>query len=282
MTCFSTELYTVFDSGQGGVGKSTSLKQLALLWANKESEELKPFDIIFHIALKFVKTNEPLAEIILKQHKGLCRQNVSSAKIAQILKEETQQKVLLMLDGHDEYTPGTNSDIDKAITKDSLPNCCILLTSRDRSKLNEIRPYMDVEAEITGFDPSKVKEYITKYLESANECKQLIQMAKNSKLISSKVSGVMQVPIMLHMICVLFKSKVSLPKTRTGVISAIVERCPDWEEIRRSGKKTEAEMKILLGEALVKLGKLCWERLQQGNKDLIFTQACFASSLYFG
>ena len=58
-----------------------------------------------------------------------------------------------------------------------------------------------------------------------------------------------------------------------GVIAAIVERCPDWEEIQRSGKKTDAEMKVLLNKALVKLGKLCWKRLQQGNKDLIFSQA---------
>ncbi len=279
---YNQKCSNIFHSGQGGVGKSTSLKQLARLWANKESGELKQFDIVFHIALRFVKSNEPLAEIILKQHKGLSRQNVSSAKIAQILKGETQQKVLLMLDGHDEYTPGANTDIDNAITKHSLPNCCILLTSRDRSELNEIRPYMDVEADITGFHPSKVKEYITKYLDSAKECKRLMQMAKESKLISTKAYRVMQVPIMLHMICVLYlskdkKGKMSLPKTKTGVIAAIVERCPDWDEIRRSGKKTEAEMKVLLDEALVNLGRLCWERLQQGKEDLIFTQASSVS-----
>ncbi len=177
-----------------------------------------------------------------------------------------------MLDGHDEYTPGNNLDIDNAITKHSLPTCCILLTSRDRGELNELRPYMDLEAEITGFDPERVEEYITKYLESTKGCKQLMKMARNSKLITGKYYGILQVPIMLHMICVLYQRKVSLPKTMTGVISAIVERCPDWEEIRRSGQKTVEEMKVLLESALVKLGKVCWERLQQGNKDLIFTK----------
>ncbi len=260
--------------GQGGVGKSTSLKQLAFFWANRESEELKQFDLVFHIALKLIKTGDIIEDVVLKQHNGLNRQNISPADVAKIIKGETQQKVLLMLDGHDEYTPGRNCDIDKAIIKSSLPNCCILITSRNRSELKELRPYMDVEAEITGFDPAKVKEYITKYLDSATECKQLLQMAQNSNIISQWGEyGILQVPILLHMICVLYQRKVSLPKTMTGVVSAIVERCPDWEEIRRSGKKTDAEMRVLIDDALVKLGRLCWERLRQEDKDLIFTQA---------
>ncbi len=260
--------------GQGGVGKSTSLKQLALLWANRESEELKQFHIVFHIALNSVKMNESLQEIIIKQHKGLTRQNISPADIAVILEREQHQKVLLMFDGHDEYIPGTNSDIDKAITKDSFPNCCILLTSRDRSELNEVRPYMDVEAEITGFDPTKVEEYITKYLQSPEKCKDLIEKATSCNIISTWDYGILKVPILLHMICVLYQRNVSLPRTMTGVTPAMVERCPDWEEIRRSGKKTDAEMKVSLEMALVRLGKLCWERLDHGNKDLIFRKVC--------
>ncbi len=271
--CLQQNKFLFSCPGVGGIGKSTSLKQLSLLWANRESEELKQFDIVFHIALKSVKQGESLAEVILKQHKGLTRQFVTANDVAKIL-SDANQKVLLMLDGHDEYTPGTSFDIDKAISKESLPNCCILLTSRDRSELIAIRPYMDVEAEITGFDYANVKEYVTKYLESAEECEQLLKIAQNRRLLSGRNCGILQIPILLHMICVLYQRKVSLPKTMTGVISAIVDRCPDWDEIRRSGEKTDAEMKVLLDDALTKLGKLCWERLQQQNKDLVFTQVC--------
>ncbi len=194
-----------------------------------------------------------------------------AADIAHVLTDR-KKKVLLMLDGHDEYTPGTNTDIDSAISKGSLVGCCVLVTSRDRKELNEIRPYMDIEAEIIGFDPNKVEEYIKRYLKSDKECKKLIQMAKNSKLITKRDFGLLQKPIFLHMICVLYQRNVSLPKSMTGVISAVVERCPDWEEIRRSGQKTDAEMKAALELALLRLGKLCWERIKQGNKDIIFTQ----------
>ncbi len=245
-----------------------------------DSEKLKQFDVVFHIALKFVKNNEALETIIVKQHKGLSRQKVSSDKLAEITRGETQLKVLLMLDGYDEYTPGTNSDIDKAITKDSFSNCCILLTSRDTKELKKCRPYMDVEAEITGFDLTNVEEYITKYMESTTDCKQLMEIVHNSKLVSDQDYGIMEIPIFLHMICVLYQRKVSLPKTKTGVISAIVERCPDWEEMRKSEKETDAEMKVLLDDALILLGKLCWEKLQQGNKDLIFAQVSIMNSVW--
>ena len=85
----------------------------------------------------------------------------------------------------------------------------------------------------------------------------------------------MQIPILLHMICVLFQRKVSLPKTRTGIISAIADRCSDWEEIRKSGMKTKKKWKATLEVALVKLGKLAWHRLREANKDLVFTKVSF-------
>ncbi len=233
---------------------------------------------MFHVALKNVQKGEALPDIILKQHKGLSRQNVTSDYIANIINNEMHQRVLLMLDGHDEYTPGTSSDIDKAIKRYSLPNCCILLTSRDTKELLDLRPHIDVEAEITGFNPKKVKEYITKYLESRDKCHDLLQKVRKSNILSASQSlfkhgnGILQVPILLHMICVLYQRNVSLPKTMTGVIAAIVERCPDWDEIRRSGRKTDAEMRAALDTALVLLGKLCWKKLRNGQKDLIFKQ----------
>ena len=178
-------------AGQGGVGKSTSLKQLALLWANRKSEHLKQFDFVLHIALKSVKNNEPIEEIILKQHKGLSRNHVNQTDFAKLLNGEYHCKVLLMLDGHDEYTPGTNNDVDEAITKHAFPGCCILLTSLH---LHELRSHVDIEAEITG-------------LESEIACQHLISMATESNIISHwpEDYGILKVPIMLHMICVLYQ-----------------------------------------------------------------------------
>lgn len=258
-----------FVLGVGGVGKSTSLKHISLAWANGESSYLGKFDFIFHAALKFAKKNQTLEDMVVEQHGALARHKASSQNIKLILGGETNQRVLLLLDGYDEYTEGTSPDVDNILIR-GLPLSCILLTSRDTKEVAELRPYMDVEAEITGFDPERVEEYISKYLGSDEKCNELIKVATKSNLRKKTFKGIdygiMQVPILLHMVCVLFQREVSLPKTRTGVISAVVERCPDWEEIRKSGKKTRKEWKVALEIALVNLGELAWHRLYKGTK----------------
>ena len=217
--------------------------------------------------------------MIVDQHKTLKGENASSSEIKQILEGDKNQKVLLLLDGYDEYKEGTSCHVDQTISRESLPNTCVLLTSRDIKELVELRQFIDVEAEITGFDPQRVEEYITKYLGSSKKCQKLITLANKNHLrreTDDRIDyGIMQVPIMLHMICVLFQRKVSLPKTRTGIISAIAERCPDWEEIRKSGNKTTDEWKQVLEATLERLGELAWERLEKGNKDLVFTKVSF-------
>ncbi len=264
-------------SGAGGIGKSTALKHLSLAWANGQSTELQKFDFVFHIALNSAKANQTVEEMIVEQHRVLQRHGATPLEISRLLTGDTMQNVCLLLDGYDEYQKGTSTDVDNVLVGVRLPHSSVLLTSRDTDKLVELRPYMNVEAEIMGFDPERVEEYISLHLESDRKTKELVALATKKNLIKEHDRnvdfGFMQIPIFLHMICVLFQRAVSLPKTRTGVLYAIVARCPDWEEIRKSGKKTANEWKAALYAALIKLGTLAWERLRERNKDLVFRTA---------
>ena len=252
------------------------MKHLALCWADNKIDNLRQFDFIFHIALKNVRNNENIEDIIVRQHKGLKSRQVSPGEIKRILESNGAYKVLILFDGHDEYTPGTNQHIDNAITKDSLADCWIILTSRETKQLIPLREYMNAEAEIKGFDSEGVREYMTKCLGSTDKQTELMIIAKKSRMVTSVILdsdsksdedsgndsdnnieddsntdsqtyddsmlddfydfGILCIPILLHMICVLYLRKVSLPLTRTGIMSAIVERCPDWEEIRKTGQ----------------------------------------------
>ena len=85
-------LILIFDmivTGQGGVGKSTTLKHIALQWAADKVEQLKRFDYVFHVALKHVKPGDTIEEHIVKQHK-LGGYRVTVDEILTIL---TKQKV---------------------------------------------------------------------------------------------------------------------------------------------------------------------------------------------
>ena len=150
------------------------MKHLSLTWANNSAEDLTAIDFIFHVSLSKVENDNDLENIIVQQHKGLKGNGVQPAEIKAILQNRGKMKVVIILDGHDEYQPGTNSDIDYFIKKEYLRNCGIVLSSRETDRLPEIREYMDTEVEITGFDEDGVKEYATRYLESEQKCHQLL------------------------------------------------------------------------------------------------------------
>ena len=249
------------------MGKSTALKHLAVCWANGSVKELKQFDFVFHVSLKDVHKNDSIESIIITQHKGLSGNNVQPHEIKRIM-EDTTKQVVLLLDGHDEYKRGINVNIDRAITKDLLRNCCIVLTSRESKELSDVRECMDVEAEIKGFDEQGREEYITKYLGSTEKTSELLTSLKHTLQVDCRVHEILRIPFLLHMICVLFNRSASLPKTKTGVLDAIVDRCINWDAIRKCGKKKLEDMK----DALIKLGKLAMEGLQRDQFQQTFTE----------
>ena len=248
------------------------MKHLAITWADGTEEELEQFDFIFHIALKLVKDNSSIEDIIMKQHTGLKAGKVTRDEIKSILNEDAKTKVLLLLDGHDEYKVGRNTDIDEAIKKEKLWNCWLILTSRETEKTYELQEYMDAEAEINGFDKKNVESYISKVVPDG-QTKDLLEQAVSVGLCHKvldqlvyKNNSILTVPILLHMICILFLNKRILPNSVLGIIQAIVDRCMDREAIRAKGKKAEQRV----DQALIRLGKLAWDGLNEPGKKLIF------------
>ena len=53
------------------MGKTTALKYLAVSWSDGTLKEIEKFDFVFHIALKHVKDDSPIENIILTEHREL-------------------------------------------------------------------------------------------------------------------------------------------------------------------------------------------------------------------
>ena len=247
------------------MGKSTAMKHLAITWADGTAEELKKFDFVFHISLKHVKDNSPIENIIIAQHRGLKANEVTPGEIRSILKGKDKNNVLLLIDGYDEYKTGRNTDIDEAIKKEKLWNCWIILTSRETEETLKLKEFMDAEVEICGFDPPAVETFIARSMGSDQQTENLreLQMIYQSEL---RNSGLLRIPILLTMTCVLFKCKITFRKTRTGIIQAMVDRYMDRESLRAKGQKSGKGMK----KALFDFGKLAWQGLNEPGKKLIF------------
>ena len=222
-----------------------------------------PFDLVFLIRLKYVKNGQSLVEIIRKQHDGL--RGISSKYIQSILEGDTNHKVLLMLDGYDEYKPGTNDDIDRAI-ESTIGNCFLILTSRPGDYLSKsIRDKMDGEIVIEGFSKKNIKVCSINYLESEERSRQMLKQAKETG-----IDVLLHIPIMLVMTVVVFIQGESLPKTKTGIYETIFRLTMDRTTLKTFGCKSTNISKI--SELLYALGELSWDALQNDVQQLLLKQ----------
>ena len=101
--------------------------------------------------------NCSLAELVVDEH-DLQREDVELVKL---ILTDNKHKVLLLFDGYDEYTPGTNTELDTAIKKK-----------------------MDGEVVIEGFSEKNIKKCCSRYLGSKREAKQFLKEA-SKKLTST-------------------------------------------------------------------------------------------------
>ena len=201
-----------------------------------------------------------MTEIIRKQHGGL--KQVTDAYIQSILEGETNHRVLLMLDGYDEYKPGTNDDVDSAI-ESTIGNCFLILTSRPGDYLSKsIRDQMDGEIVIEGFSKENIRECSKKYLDSREKSEEMLEQAKATGLYA-----LLHIPIILVMAVVVFVEKKSLPKTKTEIYKTIFQLVIDRTTLKTFGRKSAAISK--LEDLLYMLGEFSWNALQDDVQQLL-------------
>ncbi len=256
-------------TGEGGIGKTSSLGMLALDWAEDACLELQQFKFVFLLLLRHVEGNEPLEHIIIKQHGRLKTQNVSASEIKSILHGKTDGNILLMFDGYDEYSQGTNEDIDE-ILLNGRDNCMIIVSSRSGDFLHPIKTTMDEEVRITGFSYENIIKCAEQYLDSKESCKNFLDQAKQAGIHSDRryhYDGLLYIPIILLMACAVFIENKSLPSNKTDIFTKVVYMCISRTTLKTMGK-TAHEVKNL-HELMVELGRLAWESLNKQTKQLL-------------
>ena len=223
---------------------------------------------MFLIPLRNVNKNCSLVDLIIAEHEQLSKSD--SSLITSVLNGQTNHKVLLLLDGYDEYTPGTNSHIDKAI-QSGVGKCFMILTSRPEhdSKMEEkkfvpkdIRNKMDGEVIIEGFSEENIRKCSTKYLDSEDRSAEMLKMAKESN-----IYNLLSVPIILLMVCVLYNEHGKLPNSRTEIFRLIYRRVADRSTLKYFCCKA-AELDDFK-DMLRILGKFAWEALQDDVRQLL-------------
>ena len=262
-------------SGDGGIGKTCSLGILALDWAEGARPELEQYQFVFLILLRYVEGDESLEQIIMQQHGRLETENVSPSEVKAILEGGAKGDILLIFDGFDEYTQGTNKEIDKLLLH-GKDKCIIILSSRPGDFLYPVKSQMNEELKITGFSHENIIKCAKQYLDSDELCIRFLSQATKASIHTCEewcqadikpCNGLSHVPIILLMACTVFLEDNCLPSSKTGLFKQVVHMCISRTTLKTMGKtSSEVENLQIL---MLKLGKLAWKALTRDSKQLL-------------
>ncbi|XP_071806696.1 LOW QUALITY PROTEIN: NLR family CARD domain-containing protein 4-like [Asterias amurensis] len=212
-------------SGLAGRGKSTLIDKMAYDWACGEA--LQQFELVFVIRMSAVEQSTELVDSIFDQLlSGVT--SVDKNSLSSFI-SHNQEKVLFLFDGFDELKTRA---LDKALFGSILKilnrkkdrECFVVVTTRPshydklvtRSLIQE--PFTQVKVE--GFDSEDIKKYVKRfYSDEHDKAEGLIRRIKSSNALSDLAKS----PMLLLLMCILWREDSKLPETMSRIYSEALE-----------------------------------------------------------
>ena len=181
--------------GDPGMGKATLGKKIGLDWA---VGLFQAFSVVFFVALKLVKPQQAIEDVILQQNSELLGLGLSRQKLSNIL-AKFSCRCLLILDGLDEHGLGKNEDVLKIIRDEKLLNCGIVVFSRPHSA-KEIEKYFHTIVSVSGFTAGEAEKFVSKIIKDKSRVKEILTFRPVD--LRSNVP-IQKCPILLAFLCAL-------------------------------------------------------------------------------
>ena len=245
--------------GRPGIGKTTFCKKTAFDWSQQRNEVLKKFDLVLQIRLRDVCDLHEVPAIFTAA-KLLAGDGVISADGLYRYILQNQEKVLIILDGYDEYSfEGEQSPVRDIWEGMLLRDCHVIITTR-QEKADSLRSSSHVQYQIDGFDSENgVKRFVSKFLKDRKDVDNFYKHLKEKAL-----TDMAEIPLLLLMLCLLWKEKYhrKLPKSRAIIYTHFIETLLD----HRTEKVADVEFLRKVDdykEELSILGKHAFDALLQ-------------------
>ena len=238
--------------GRPGIGKSTLTKKLVVDWSRGNKEILTKFAVVLLIKLRDVCNTKDFY-VVLKKAKLLSGDN--SVVFGQLYDyiRRNQQKVLLILDGYDEYSAEKSSPVHLIWKGSQLRDCTLLVTTRPLKK-DELRPGSHAQFEICGFDGRQVKKFALKFLRDQTEVNKLTNFLHERDL-----WGLAEIPLLLLMLVLSWKKYQGPLTSRSDLYYKFCQTLFDHVTAKTSDETLRSMDEYR--EDLVKLGELAWQAL---------------------
>ena len=238
--------------GRPGIGKSTLTKKLAVDWSRGNKEIQKKFAVVLLIKLRDVCNTQDFCDVLQKAE-------LLSAGDPMVFNQlydyilRNQQKVLLILDGYDEYSAETSSPVYQIWKGSQLRDCTLLVTTRPRKK-DELRPGSHAQFEISGFDDLQVEKFAFKFL-----CEQTEVINFEEFLYERDLWGLAEIPLLLLMLVLTWKNYQGSLTSRSDLYYKFCQTLLDHVTAKTSDETLRSMDEYR--EDLVKLGELAWQAL---------------------
>lgn len=250
--------------GRPGIGKSTFAQKIAIDWARGKKEILKNFDVLLMIPLRSVCESETFCNLL----KAAKLFSVEDKRLTDSIHKyilQNKDKVLLVLDGFDEYSTVKNSPVFDIWKGNELRECVVILTTRP-IKEDEVKRFSDVQFQIKGFDSPKIKEFSMKVLDNQQEVEMFLGYIKKHKL-----EEIAEIPLLLLMLCLVWKERdrEELPESRVYLYSDFILALCNHMSAKDADGTAVNSIKSYSDE-LVQLGELAFNALLENSLEFDF------------
>ena len=246
--------------GRPGIGKSTFCKKAAYDWSKALKEILNNFSILLLIKLRDVCDVGNIRDV-LRASKLLASDGPISVDSLYDYITNNQDKVLLILDGYDEYSFAEERSPILAIWKgEQLRDCHVIVTTR-QLKCDELRGPSHVQLEIQGFKSwERKRTFARKFLASEQDLDEFMSYLEEKDL-----GDMAEIPLLLLMLCILWKEKhhEGLPKSRADIFTQFIQTMLDHKGGSHQSMPFQKVTSTEAREDLSNLGKAAFEALLQ-------------------
>ena len=238
--------------GKPGIGKSTLTKKLAVDWSRGNKEILKKFAVVLLIKLRDVCNTQDFCAMLQKAELLSAGDPMVFSQLYDYILRN-QQKVLLILDGYDEYSAEKSSPVHLIWKGSQLRDCTLLVTTRPLKK-DELRPGSHAQFEICGFDDWQVKKFAVKFLHHQTELHKFTKF-----LYERDLWGLAEIPLLLLMLVLSWKKYQGPLTSRSDLYYKFCQTLLDHVTAKTSDETPRSMDEYR--EDLVKLGELAWQAL---------------------
>ena len=240
--------------GRPGIGKSTLTKKLAVDWSRGNKEILTKFAVVLLIKLRDVCNTQDFCAMLQKAELLSAGDPMVFSQLYDYILRN-QQKVLLILDGYDEYSAEPSSPVHQIWKGSQLRDCTLLVTTRPRKK-DELRPGSHAQFEINGFDQWQVETFALKFLRDQTKVDKFTAFLRKRSL-----WDLAEIPLLLLMLVLSWEvSDYQGPSTsRANLYNSFCQTLLDHVTAKTSDETFRSMDEYR--EDLAKLGELAWQAL---------------------